>query len=117
MGGVRAQFATEMNIRMSLYSIPFFHRFEDATGHPSGYKPHGYLFIATNDFHMAYLGANQARQKALGLKGVELLKPDDIRKVLPQLRSDDIVGGTFCPTDGFVDASSVITGFMARAFE
>ena len=36
MGGVRAQFATEINVRMSLYSIPFFARFEEETGHPSG---------------------------------------------------------------------------------
>jgi sarcosine oxidase subunit beta len=117
MGGVRAQFATDVNIRMSIYSIPFFARFEDATGHPSGYKPHGYLFMATNDTHLNYLRNNSARQKALGLKNVELLSPDDIRKVLPQLRSDDIIGGSFCPTDGFVDPESVMTGFMARAIE
>jgi len=117
MGGVRAQFATEMNIRMSLYSIPFLNRFQDATGYPSGYRPHGYLFIATNDFHMRYLRANHRNQTMLGLKGAELLKPDDIRGVLPQLRSDDIVGGSFCPSDGFVDPHSVMTGFMARAIE
>jgi sarcosine oxidase subunit beta len=117
MGGVRAQFSTEVNIRMSIYSIPFFARFEEATGHPSGYKPHGYLFMATNDSHMNYLHKNSARQKALGLKNVELLSPDAIRKVLPQLRSDDIIGGSFCPTDGFVDPESVMTGFMARAIE
>ncbi len=117
MGGVRAQFATDVNIRMSLYSIPFFARFEEVTGHPSGYKPHGYLFMAANDRHMEYLRKNSARQKALGLKNVELLSPDDIRHVLPQLRSDDIVGGSFCPTDGFVDPHSVMTGFMARAIE
>jgi len=117
MGGVRAQFATDVNIRMSIYSIPFFARFEEATGHPSGYKPRGYLFMATHDRHMDYLRNNIARQKALGLKNVELLSPEDIRKVLPQLRSDDIVGGSFCPTDGFVDPESVMTGFMARAIE
>ncbi len=117
MGGVRAQFATDVNIRMSLYSIPFLARFEEATGHPSGYKPHGYLFMATNDWHMNYLRNNSARQKALGLKNVELLAPDDIRKVLPQLRSDDIVGGSLCSTDGFVDPDSVMTGFMARAID
>src|SRR5215470_7767542 len=55
MGGVRAQFTTDVNIRMSLYSIPFLARFEEATGHPSGYKPHGYLFAATNERHMDYL--------------------------------------------------------------
>jgi sarcosine oxidase subunit beta len=117
MGGVRAQFSTDVNIRMSIYSIPFLARFEEATGHPSGYKPRGYLFMATNDRHMDYLRNNIARQKALGLKNVELLSPEDIRKVLPQLRSDDIVGGSFCPSDGFVDPESVMTGFMARAIE
>ncbi len=64
---------------------------------------------------MNYLRKNSTRQKALGLKNVELLSPDDIRKVLPQLRSDDIVGGSLCSTDGFVDPDSVMTGFMARA--
>ncbi|MGP0070458.1 MAG: NAD(P)/FAD-dependent oxidoreductase [Bryobacteraceae bacterium] len=117
MGGVRAQFSTEVNIRMSLYSIPFFARFEEATGHPSGYKPHGYLFMATNDGHLNYLRKNSALQKALGLKQVELLSPDDIREILPQLRSDDIVGGSLCPTDGFVDPESVMTGLMARAVD
>jgi sarcosine oxidase subunit beta len=117
MGGVRAQFATGVNIRMSLYSIPFFNRFEDATGHPSGYKPHGYLFMATNERHMDYLRTNHARQAALGLTGAEFLEPSDIAEVLPQMRSDDILGGTFCPTDGFVDPNSVMAGFMARAIE
>src|SRR5579863_1856868 len=111
MGGVRAQFSTDVNVRMSLYSIPFFARFEEATGHPSGYKPHGYLFMATNDWHLNYLRKNSALKKA------ELLSPDDIREILPQLRSDDIVGGSLCRTDGFVDPESVMTGFMARAVE
>jgi sarcosine oxidase subunit beta len=117
MGGVRAQFSTDVNIQMSLYSIPFLNRFEDATGYPSGYKPHGYLFMASNEAHINYLRTNFARQQALGLKGIQWLQPDDIRKVLPQLRSDDIIGGTLCPTDGFVDPNSVMTGFMARALE
>ncbi len=117
MGGVRAQFATDVNIQMSLYSIPFLNRFEEATGHPSGYKPDGYLFMATTDRHIDYLRTNFARQQALGLKDIQWLQPDDIRKVLPQLRSNDIIGGTFCPTDGFVDPNSVMTGFMARAAE
>jgi sarcosine oxidase subunit beta len=117
MGGVRAQFATDVNIRMSLYSIPFLARFEDTTGYPSGYKPHGYLFAATNERHMDYLRANYQRQVALGLKTVELIEADDIAKVFPQWRSDDVVGGSFCQTDGFVDPNSVMVGFMSRAAE
>ncbi len=117
MGGVRAQFSTDVNIRMSLYSIPFLNRFEEATGHPSGYKPHGYLFMATTEPHMEYLRTNHARQSALGLKGAEILKAADVAKILPQMRADDIIGGSFCPTDGFVDPNSVMTGFMSRAME
>lgn len=117
MGGVRAQFATEINIRMSLYSIPFFARFEEATGHPSGYKPHGYLFVATSARHLDYLRANSARQTALGLRGVQLLAAEDVVRMVPQLRAGDIVGGSFCQTDGFVDPHSVMAGFTARAIE
>jgi sarcosine oxidase, subunit beta len=38
MGGVRAQFSTDLSIRMSLFSIPFFRDFEQIVGHPSGYR-------------------------------------------------------------------------------
>ncbi|MEK7406879.1 MAG: FAD-dependent oxidoreductase [Acidobacteriota bacterium] len=117
MGGVRAQFATPINIRMSLYSIPFFARFEQETGRPSGHKPHGYLFVATSQRRLEYLRANMRQQRELGLEQVELLSAAEVVRMVPQLRSDDIVGGSFCPTDGFVDPHSVMVGFMERAVE
>src|SRR5712692_5291288 len=117
MGGVRAQFATPLNIRMSMHSIAFFREFERALGHPSGYRPQGYLFVATSEAHMAYLRANFERQTVEGLKEVRLVSPAEILAMVPQLRSDDIVGGSFCPTDGFVDPHSVMTGFLLRATE
>jgi sarcosine oxidase subunit beta len=116
-GGVRAQFDTAINIEMSLYSIAFFARFEEMTGHAAGYRPDGYLFVATRDAQMDYLKTNRERQTALGLKGVELLTPDDIRGVIPQLRMDDVVGGSFCQTDGFIEPLSVMRGFTERACE
>lgn len=115
MGGVRAQFATDVNIRMSLYSIPFFARFEEEVGHPSGYQAHGYLFMATSDQHVAYLRRNMARQRELGLTNVEWLTAGDIARAVPFVRVDDVRGGTFCPTDGFVDPHLVMTGFTQGA--
>ena len=117
MGGVRAQFATPINIRMSLYSIPFFARFEEVMGHPSGYRPQGYLFVATTPAHLDYLRENYRRQVAAGLQSVRLLDARDVAAVAPELRHDDILGGSFCPTDGFVDPYSVMTGFMRKAME
>jgi sarcosine oxidase subunit beta len=115
MGGVRAQFSTPINIQMSLYSIPFYASFDVRLGHPAGYRPQGYLFCATNDEHLAYLRTNFEKQVAMGLKDVRLVNAGEIRKLFPQLRSDDIVGGSFCPTDGFVDPYSAMIGFTSWA--
>jgi sarcosine oxidase, subunit beta len=117
MGGVRAQFSTPVNIQMSLYSIPFYASFEERLGYPCGYRPQGYLFCATADSHMAYLRANYERQVAMGLKDVRLISGDDIRERFPLLRSDDILGGSFCSSDGFVDPYSAMIGFMTWASE
>lgn len=115
MGGVRAQFSTAVNIQMSLYSIPFYASFDERLGYPCDYKPQGYLFCATNETHMAYLSANYEKQTALGLKNVRLVAGDEIRSLFPQLRGDDIAGGSFCSTDGFVDPYSAMIGFMTWA--
>ncbi len=117
MGGVRAQFSTAVNIQMSRYSIDFFSRFDEVVGHPADYRAHGYLFCATTERHLSYLRANRERQISLGVKDVELVSRDDIARFVPQLRFDDIIGGTFCPTDGFVDPHSVMMGFMLKARE
>ena len=116
-GGVRAQFATPINIRMSLYSIAFFSAFDEAIGHPSGYRPQGYLFVATTPSHMDYLRGNYRLQLDAGLKAVRLLDARDVSHIAPELRSDDILGGSFCATDGFVDPHSVMTGFTLKAMQ
>ncbi len=54
---------------------------------------------------------------ALGVTNVEFVSREDIAKFVPQLRVDDVLGGTFCPTDGFVDPHSVMMGFMLNARE
>jgi sarcosine oxidase subunit beta len=117
MGGVRAQFSTPVNIQMSLYSIPFYASFDEQLGYPAGYRPQGYLFCATEEKHLAYLRINYEQQIALGLKNVRLITAEEIRSMFPQLRSDDIVGGSFCSSDGFVDPYSAMNGFMAWAID
>jgi sarcosine oxidase, subunit beta len=115
MGGVRAQFSTPASIQMSLYSIPFYASFEERLGSPCDYRPQGYLFCATNPKQMNYLRTNYSQQVKLGLKNVRLIEGHEIAAMFPQLRSDDIIGGSFCSTDGFVDPYSAMNGFMSWA--
>ncbi|MBI4469181.1 MAG: FAD-binding oxidoreductase [Acidobacteria bacterium] len=116
-GGVRAQFATAINIAMSRYSIDIFSRFEEITGHPSGYRPHGYLFLATNEHQLAGLKKNREFQIEHGLDDVELLTTAEVAAMVPQLHLADVMGASYCPTDGFVDPYSVMSCFSARARE
>jgi sarcosine oxidase subunit beta len=117
MGGVRAQFSTPINIEMSLYSIPFYARFDETLGYPGGYRPQGYLFVATKESHLAYLRTNLEKQQALGLETARMVSAAEIIKMHPQVRNDDILGGSFCSTDGFVDPYSAMNGFMASAVD
>jgi len=106
-----------VNIQMSLYSIPFYASFDERLGYPCGYRSQGYLFCATSEDHLAYLRTNYETQARLGLETARLVTSEEIRKMFPQLRSDDILGGAFCSTDGFVDPYSAMTGFMSCASE
>lgn len=116
-GGVRAQFSTEINIRMSMESIRFFSEFEERVGGRSGYLPYGYLFVALNEAELLTLRENHARQHAAGLTNVQILGRDQIAEMLPQLRVDDLAGGTFCPTDGFLDPPAVMSAFTRAALD
>jgi sarcosine oxidase subunit beta len=117
MGGVRAQFSLPADIRMSLYSIQVFRDFDQLTGGTSGYRAHGYLFAATTARHLEYLRTNHVRQMAEGVRDARLISREEITDMVPELRSDDVVGGSFCASDGFVDPHSVLTGFLKRATE
>lgn len=111
MGGVRAQFATEPNIRMSMHSIAFFRDHAEQTG----YRAQGYLFAATTEPHLTYLRANRELQHALGLQEARELSAAEIRAAVPEMRADDILGGSFCSTDGFVDPHSTLQYFLDGA--
>jgi len=112
-GGVRAQFETDINIRMSLYSIDFFRNWD----FDCGYEPRGYLFFATTEEQLAYIKKNVERQRELGVHGVETVDRDAIREIVPGMISDDITGGSFGALDGFIDPLAVMDGFTRGAVE
>jgi sarcosine oxidase subunit beta len=116
-GGVRTQFETEINIRMSLHSLDFFARFKDLTGVECGYEPRGYLFLATDDKQLEYLKNNAARQRSLGLTEVEIVDTKNIAAMVEGLNVSDVVGGSYCSRDGFIDPLAVMAGFTKKASE
>jgi sarcosine oxidase subunit beta len=114
VGGIRTQFSTEVNIQFSLESIKVFERFEEEFGVDPELKRIGYLFLATTEMEMRIFKENVKLQREFGIS-VELLNPDEIKSRWPYLRTEDIVGGTFCSMDGYAGPSEVLTGFANGA--
>ncbi len=113
-GGVRAQFSTEINVRMSMLSEEIFERFQEEMKCDAAYDQVGYLFLLTTEEEKAHFLKNVEMQKRLGLP-VEVWSPDEVKKFLPQIRTDDLVGATFCKKDGLGDPYEFTQGYLNRA--
>lgn len=113
-GGVRYQFATDVNIRLSLQSLPMLELFEDETGQAIDYRQCGYLFVLTQPADVEVFKRNVALQNQLGV-GTIWLDGDEIRRRLPLMRLGDVIAGTFNPKDGLVDPNGVVMGYIRSA--
>ncbi len=113
-GGVRYQFGTEVNIRLSLASLPMLERFPEEIGQEVDYRQCGYLFLLNNDADVAVFEKNVALQNSLGVN-TEWLSGDEVRARLPQMRLDDVLRGTFNAKDGLCDPNSVVMGYINAA--
>jgi sarcosine oxidase subunit beta len=113
-GGVRYQFATEVNVRLSIASLPMLKRFEEELGWAIDYIKCGYLFLLTNQKDVAAFQRNVAMQNRLNVQ-TEWLEGDYIRQRLPMMELEDVLAGTFNPEDGIVDPNGVVMGYISAA--
>ncbi len=113
-GGIRLQFSSEANIRISMESVQTFERFAEEFEAEIDFRQHGYLFLSTEPQDWTEFQTNVAIQQRMGVP-VRLLSPGEIGDVAPYLYLDDVVGGTFCPRDGYADPYSVAMGFARQA--
>jgi sarcosine oxidase subunit beta len=113
-GGVRYQFATEINIRLSLASLPMLERFKDEIGQELDYRQCGYLFVLTKEKDVATFRQNVELQHKLGVR-TEWLAAREVRRRLPLMKFDDALAGTFHQKDGLVDPNSVVMGYIGAA--
>ena len=114
-GGYRAQFATETNVRLSLLSREKLLAFEDETGVDPGYAPRGYLFLACNDEELHALRQAQLVQHACGLHEARMIDAHEARALNPKIGDHAIIGGAFCPTDGFIKPMNILRGYAEAA--
>jgi sarcosine oxidase subunit beta len=110
-GGVRAQFTTAPNVRMSKYSQDFYRRrFAPEINPYFEYRRNGYLFFARSVEKLAMLDLALKLQREQGVDAVRRLSADEVRGILPDIRSDEILGANYSPDDGYVDPGDIVNG-------
>src|SRR4051812_26886087 len=94
VGGIRSQYSTEINIRFSLESVPFWRRFEEEMGSPADYHEIGYLFLAQTAAEREQFRRNVELQHGLDVPS-QFIEPDEAGRIVPGLRTDDLTAATY----------------------
>ncbi|HKW78748.1 MAG TPA: FAD-binding oxidoreductase [Candidatus Limnocylindria bacterium] len=115
-GGVRLQFSTEINVKLSQRSLPHWERFKEEMGVDPGFHQVGYLFLITADRDVAPFERSLVLWQRLGVPARRLSR-DEVGGVFPGLRTDDVRFATFCAKDGHLDPTALLNGYSARARE
>ncbi|MEV0161818.1 sarcosine oxidase subunit beta [Nonomuraea fuscirosea] len=113
-GGIRLQHADALNSLLVRRSLAEFLRFEELTGVPIGFKQVGYLFLLSSAADLDAFRRAVGVQQGLGIPS-ELVDVAAVREFVPQLATDDLVGATFCPSEGYATPEAVVQGYATAA--
>jgi sarcosine oxidase subunit beta len=114
-GGVRQQFSSEGNVRLQRMSVGMLQSFEEEIGHPADFRQIGYLFVLTQPQQVEDFQHNMDLWHRVGLSEARWVDPAEAQRMSPILNVDDVLGCTFCPTDGIASPADVTSGYAAAA--
>jgi len=113
-GGIRYQFSNELDIRLSLLSIPMLERFPQELEQEIDLRHCGYLFMLSRDEDIKVFQKNVALQRSLGIE-TEWLSPEEVKSAAFPVDTHGIMAGAFCARDGLADPSGVVQGYVKAA--
>jgi sarcosine oxidase subunit beta len=113
-GGIRYQFATKVNVQLSIHSLRMLDELEGETGQPALIRKYGYLIITTRESDVPVFRRNVELQHSLGVM-TQWLSGDDVRKMIPLCVFPDALAATFNPNDGLADPNSVVMAYINAA--
>src|SRR5206468_1402103 len=113
-GGIRLQFSSEINVKLSQRSLPHIERFADEIGTDPHFHQVGYLFLITEERDVAAFERSLAMWSRLGIPARRVTAAE-AKALFKHARTDDVRFATFCAKDGYADPSSLLNGYVARA--
>ena len=113
-GGIRYQFNTEVNIRLSQKSLPMIDAFEEETGQSVLVQKCGYLFALTREKDVEVFRKTVELQRSLGVQ-TEWLTGEEVRNIAAPCDFPDALAGSFNAEDGLADPNSIVMGYINAA--
>ena len=102
-------------MRLQRMSVRMLERFEEEVGHPADFRQIGYLFVLTQPQLVEDFRRNMEMWHRVGLTEARWVDPDEAARMVPVLNVEDVLGCTFCPTDGVASPADVTAGYAAAA--
>ena len=103
---------SETSTEMRKYSKALYQRLEAETGQPTGFKPVGFIEIASDPDRLEEYRRVSAFNRLCGVD-VEEIGPKDVERLFPLCRTDDVLRGFYVKDDGRVNPVDV-TMAMAK---
>lgn len=113
-GGFRQQWSTEANTTLAMDSVKRLEGLEEELGYRTEFFQGGYLILAHTEEEEKQFAQNVAMQRQLGLE-VDMIDPDEARKIVPFLNTELIRKATWCPKDGHINPFLLTQGYANAA--
>ena len=114
-GGVRQQFSNEENVRLQMLAVRLLKDFEAEVGAPSDFHQIGYLFVLDRPQHVEQFRGMVEMWHRAGLSDARWMDAAEAARLVPVLNVEDVLGCTFCPSDGIASPAGVTSGYAAAA--
>ena len=114
-GGFRAQFESEIDVRLSLLARDKLRVFSEELGVDPGYRSCGYLWLARSEAELEKLRAANVVQRSAGLHEASIVSTSQAARLSPHVSHAGVVGAAWCPTDGFIRPMEILRGYVEGA--
>lgn len=114
-GGVRQQFSGETNVCLQRLAVRLLKQFNEETGGHADFRQIGYLFLLTIPAQIDEWRSLLGMWHRIGLTEARWVTREEARQLVPILNVEDVLGGTFCPSDGLASPADVTWGYAAAA--
>lgn len=114
VGIIETQYVTPLDIELRVRTMAFFNELE--RDHGLHVTRNGYLRLAHRSHELEGFNESVRIQHELGVADATVLDRAAIGRLIPEMRVDDVDGGLYGPSDGFIDGH-LYCGLLAELAE